>query len=35
MLMALSEYQLPFQFIHTRPSSVPCLAMCLVYGPPM
>ncbi|TNN29133.1 hypothetical protein EYF80_060719 [Liparis tanakae] len=32
MLMALSEYQLPFQFIHTMPSSVPCLAMWL-YRP--
>lgn len=30
MLMAFSEYQLPFQFIHTTPSSVPCLAICLL-----
>lgn len=30
MLMAFSEYQPPFQFSHTTPSSVPCLAMLLV-----
>lgn len=30
MLMAFCEYQLPFQFIQTTPSSVPCLAMCRV-----
>ena len=35
MLMVFREYQLPFQFIHTTPSSVPCLAIRRVYAPPM
>ena len=30
MLIDLSEYHEPFQFIHTMPSSVPCLAIYFV-----